>query len=383
MITAVADALRAGPQDRKIAALTDGAIADAAASRLGLQALRLPWEGEDRFWRSLSKCLRRERVRAVIIVGADVLDGGYGSWIAKRLLEIGELAAARDIPVVILGFSFKAEPADELREIWSRLNPAISVHVRDPRSLERFQTFSGRTATLVTDCAFLLREQAGPTSRKVGSWADSQRERGRRVLGINFHPQLFDSVDNDGFRRLDEAFRHAVAELVHRHAMSFVILPHDNRPGGERTTLATFAANLDEGLCEQVLFVGEDIGPAEIKAITGQLDGVVAGRMHLAIASLGAGTPVFALTYKDKFEGLFDHFGLPSWLLASPDAAGEPNHLLGLVRRFGETLGPLRLQVARKLPEVRRKAERNLETLGLFRRADPGDQGTAAERVAK
>jgi polysaccharide pyruvyl transferase WcaK-like protein len=364
MITAVVDEIRAGPEKLDIAVLTDNATADDAASHLGIRAIRIEWGNEKRFWALLHRRIQPKKVRAVIIVGADVLDGGYGPWIANRLLAVADLAASRKIPTTILGFSFKREPAVDLREIWSTLNPAVIVNVRDPQSMARFQAFSGREATLVADCAFMLKEKAGPISGMVKAWTGAKRKQGRRILGINFHPQLF-GADDGGFARLTKAFERALRELAEQDNMSFVVLPHDNRPNSDRATLEAFSASLDEALREEVLFVGDEVGPAEIKAIAANLDGVVTGRMHLAIASLGVGTPVIALTYKDKFEGLFDHFDLPSWLLSTPEAASEPGDLTALIRRFGESLQPLRSQVESHLPDVRLAARRNIASLGL------------------
>jgi polysaccharide pyruvyl transferase WcaK-like protein len=368
MITAVVDEIRAGPEELGISVLTDSAIADVAASRLGIRPLRIEWGNEKRFWSLLNRIIHPKKVRAVVIVGADVLDGGYGPWIAKRLLAVADLAASRKIPTAILGFSFKREPAVELREIWTTLNPAVAVNVRDPRSLARFRAFSGREATLVADCAFMLKEKAGPTSGMVESWTGAKRKLGRRILGINFHPQLFGAEDG-GFPRLTRAFERALTELANQDDMSFVILPHDNRPNSDRAALEAFSTSLAEPLRNEVLFVGEEVGPAEIKAIAATLDGVITGRMHLAIASLGVGTPVVALTYQDKFEGLFDHFELPSWLLSTPEAASEPDNLIALIRLFGESLQPLKSQIENRLPDVRLAARHNIATLGLSRKA--------------
>jgi polysaccharide pyruvyl transferase WcaK-like protein len=48
----------------------------------------------------------------------------------------------------------------------------------------------------------------------------------------------------------------------------------------------------------------------EIKALSGQVDLVLTGRMHLAIAALGMGTPAFCTVYQGKFEGLMQMFEL-------------------------------------------------------------------------
>ena len=44
------------------------------------------------------------------------------------------------------------------------------------------------------------------------------------------------------------------------------------------------------------------------------VDLVLTGRMHLAIAALGMGTPPLCVAYMDKFEGLFHLFDIASRL---------------------------------------------------------------------
>ena len=52
----------------------------------------------------------------------------------------------------------------------------------------------------------------------------------------------------------------------------------------------------------------------ELKHLAGMVDLVLTGRMHLAIAALGMGTPPLCVAYMDKFEGLFHLFNIASRL---------------------------------------------------------------------
>ncbi|AFK52117.1 hypothetical protein TMO_0278 [Tistrella mobilis KA081020-065] len=73
---------------------------------------------------------------------------------------------------------------------------------------------------------------------------------------------------------------------------------------------------------------------ADLKGLAGILDGIVTGRMHLAIGSLGQGTPTVSVTYQDKFEGLYRHFGLPDWMLLSPQRYLTPGSFEAALTRF-------------------------------------------------
>jgi len=364
MLTAVIAELRSRQRDVPIRILTATDAADAAAAHLRVTPIRVKWHSEA-FWDQMRRILTAGRVRAVLVLGADVMDGGYNPETARQMVQVADLAASRGIRSIILGFSFNRRPSETLRELWAGLRPDVAIHVRDRISLERFEAHSGRTATLVADCAFMLKPRPGPTSEAVAAWATGQRQQGRIVLGVNFHPQLFKDDDDKAFGQLSNAFRQGIDELSAAKPISFVVIPHDRRSNSDSVALKAFHAGLAPALRERVLFVGDPIGPDEIKSLASHLDGVVTGRMHLAIAALGMGKPVAALTYQDKFEGLLDHFALPDWLLMTPEAASDPDELRLRLLRFTDALDELASQVGMRLPDVERASHRNLAALDL------------------
>ena len=73
--------------------------------------------------------------------------------------------------------------------------------------------------------------------------------------------------------------------------------------------------------------------------------------------------PVSCLTYQGKFDGLFEHFGLPPSLLMDPQQALRAGALESLLRAFVESADAHRQQVARHLPQVRRLAAINMAPL--------------------
>jgi polysaccharide pyruvyl transferase WcaK-like protein len=95
--------------------------------------------------------------------------------------------------------------------------------------------------------------------------------------------------------------------------LSFLLIPHDVR--GKVSDVSLAKALLESILPEIKPYCMQVPAPcraAEIKAICADIDIVLSGKMHLAIACLGQGTPVACVTYQDKFEGLFKHF-IPYW----------------------------------------------------------------------
>ena len=102
---------------------------------------------------------------------------------------------------------------------------------------------------------------------------------------------------------------------------------------------------------------------AELKQLAGNCSGVVTGRMHLAIAALGGGVPVAAITYQDKFAGLFEHFGIASEFLVSPGEVAQGKRFEDMLRGFVDELPALQAAVANKLPGVFALARKNLESI--------------------
>jgi colanic acid/amylovoran biosynthesis protein len=93
----------------------------------------------------------------------------------------------------------------------------------------------------------------------------------------------------------------------------FIFIPHDYRPNGigEGPILEYLYSMLPKAIQGQTYLLSEMYSASEIKWISGELDFVVSSRMHLAIAAIGQGTPVFCLEYQGKFRGLFDLLGMP------------------------------------------------------------------------
>ena len=102
-----------------------------------------------------------------------------------------------------------------------------------------------------------------------------------------------------------------------------------------------------------------DLNAPTLKATTAALDCLLVARMHLAIAALGMGVPIAAVTYQGKFEGLFDHFHLPHELMLDPVQAQDPKRLAGVLARLLDQRAELRQGIEARLPVVRELSARN------------------------
>jgi len=81
--------------------------------------------------------------------------------------------------------------------------------------------------------------------------------------------------------------------------------------------------------------------------------------MHLTIASLSEGTPVFAVAYQEKFEGLFRHFGLEKMVVTEADLM-DPKATAAFLENGIRCLPRIREQIGRRLPVVKDLARLNL-----------------------
>lgn len=80
---------------------------------------------------------------ALLIVGADVMDGCYGVTNCLHRLRLANLAARLGTSVTILGLSVGREMHPVVRDYWRRLHPNVRVCARDPRSRDRLVEIMG------------------------------------------------------------------------------------------------------------------------------------------------------------------------------------------------------------------------------------------------
>ncbi len=316
-------------------------------------------------WLMPLRTWRRLRVAApaqVWLLGADVLDGAYSPVMSLRMLILADLSARCGAQTRLLGFSLNAQPA--LVRAWRNLDSHVRACVRDPVSLERYRQLSGRPGQAVADLAFLLepREPRG-AGRAALDWVRARQLAGDQVLVLNLHGLLLArETGPEAVEPLIDATVAALHELSRRKlSISWLLLPHDDRPVvGDLVVLARLAQRLQPELLAGCCYSCQEAPPAaEVKALMAQVDGVVSGRMHLAIAALGAGTPVQVLTYQGKFEGLLHWFDLPARFALRPETLTEPGVFCQAIEDFVAALPELRQQVRRALPAVNAAAARN------------------------
>lgn len=316
-------------------------------------------------WRGIAGAQAFDRLirthQGLFVMGADILDGKYGAALVARIAAYCNHSVKLGIPVTFMGFSFNKTPRRASIYALARLHPDVTVNVRDIVSLARFTSSVGVPARLCADCAFLMPPAAEAADPETEAWIARQRSAGRIPVGVNLNAHAFAPVlAHTGMADLISGIANRLAQATQRHALALLLIPHDFKPeSGDVRMLHALERQLRATGCAHVHYL-EARRPDHIKRVVGQLDLVFTGRMHLAVAALGCGVPVLSVTYQDKFEGLYQHFGLSlDHTLRAEDCLNDA---------FGAKLDAALAQcagnralIAARLPDVQALADRNLE----------------------
>ncbi|TBW32961.1 hypothetical protein EYW49_21145 [Siculibacillus lacustris] len=317
MVTSVVEMARARNPEVEIEVLTGRPVASEMAVAHGLKPVEI-WESPH-FVRDLDALLTKRRYDAVVALGADIMDAYHDFLGSAKMIAVVDLPARRGIPSSVLGFSFNARPNPRLAAHFAGVSPDVRFRLRDEISFERFGRFSPATSELVADSAFVL--TPGAVADDLGAWIDAMHADGRKVIGINVHPMLFRDATDEQIATIVQRGADALLACAETARVAWLLLPHDYRGRlGDAVCLEPIRDRVAGILGDTVRHLDGRHRASTLKAVAGRLDGVVSGRMHLAIATLGMGVPALCATYQDKFEGLYRHFGLPDWLLLSPES---------------------------------------------------------------
>lgn len=296
---------------------------------------------------------------ALFVMGADILDGHYGAALVQRIVAYCNHSVRLRIPATTLGFSFNRTPRRPAVHALSRLHPDVTVNVRDQPSLDRFTRMTGTPATLCADVAFLL-PAASESDSGTESWIAATRAAGRSPVGLNLNAHaLAQALAQLGADALIARLAEQLHQAGEADRLALLLIPHDLKSqAGDVAMLQALATRLRQQGFPHVRYA-EIRRPDLIKRIAGQLDLVITSRMHLAIASLGSGTPVLSITYQDKFEGLYQHADLPLEHILTPQECLDGALPMKIGRAFQQR-HENRHRIQARLPRIRALAARNL-----------------------
>jgi polysaccharide pyruvyl transferase WcaK-like protein len=259
------------------------------------------------------------------IVGADVMDGGYGIHNSALRLQIAAVAAKTGLDVTITGFSFNNNCPKIIIDLFRKLPKSVKICTRDPESKARFDKATGLESKLTADVAFHMPPQfESLTENNNFKWLEQTKQLNKKVLGVNICPHSvaknFGKHNEKDLFNLITLYEKALTNFLNSNQnYSVLLMPHDYRGILSDLNLSLILCNRLKRIfgSERINVIDTWIHADEIKAFSANVDIVFTGRMHLAIASISMGTPVACFTYQNKFEGLFQMIDLDSSLLSS------------------------------------------------------------------
>ena len=287
---------------------------------------------------------------ALIVLGADVMDGYYGVTHPAMALIASDIAARHGVSTSIVGASFNQSPAIQLAPLFNQLDPRVNLNIRDPISLERIKAFASVSPRLVADAAFSL--TPGVPDGDAAAWIEQERSAGRCVIGVNMHPMLIKDATDADVDRITSCMSLALRAVSANVAVSWILIPHDYRRKFQRDETCLKLIHQKLKSRDGAYYLEGEHGAASLKSLVGHLDGVITGRMHLAIAALGMGVPVLGFVYQGKFEGLLRHFDLPQNLLLPTAIFDNSEALEDQITGFLSKLPELRQKVRASKPHV-------------------------------
>lgn len=300
------------------------------------------------------------RARMICMPGADVMDGRYNVDQTVFSLYCLDLAARAGVPSRLLGFSFSSEPRPEVVQRFKSLSPAVRCFARDPVSKARFERATGRTIGLVADLAFLVTPSSkSETARTTLDWISRQRTSPDvSVIGLNANALTL----KESPEKIIRAYVDLIEKLSQTSPQSrFVFIPHDFRRGNDDEDInSAIVSNISQEHLDKIYQTKAPLDAWDAKAIAKACDLVVTGRMHLAIAALGSGTPVIGIGYMGKFEGMLGYFSLNDSLV-TPREAYTDLRLPDIVLHHLKNINEINKNISSNLPTVREMSLKNFE----------------------
>lgn len=360
MVTSIVEVARSRNPSIDIHVLTGQSAATDLALLHGMTPIQI-WE-ELHFVKLFHNTLIENNYHAVIALGADIMDAYHDFHVSARMIACVDIAGRMGIPASVFGFSFNNNPHPDLAQLFDRTPREVFFNLRDSVSYLRFSNFTHASSRLVADTAFCL--SPGIVPPEIEKWIATMRASGKKVIGFNVHPMLFRDANTAQLQTIVQRSQEAIISCTSGRDVAWLLLPHDYRGEvGDSRCLLPLYHGLLEHLGSLVNYLDGKHRAATLKAVSGRLDGVVAARMHLAIATLGMGVPTLCITYQDKFEGLFRHFELPETLLLDPADLLREDVLAERIQVFLSSISTLRDKVATKRASVLQQSLKNFAIL--------------------
>jgi len=342
-----------------------GLFTDKEDIGIGLSALGFIPEScwDNKTW-SLEKIMSVVRnYDALMVIGADVMDGHYTPLASMRRWVVADCAARLGKRSTIVGFSYNENSNRLVNTVVKSITPDLNVLARDCVGYDRLNTINPGMTQLVADSAFMLMPTCNSNCTKdIEDWAKSRKDAGDIVFGFNLHPMLIKNASSLVIKKMIENSISAIDKVMQNGNVSFLFIPHDFRGPRVRDDeiLLPIYSELNKRFPTRVMLKVDELPTSELKYIAGLCDVVVTARMHLMIAALGMGVPIAGVTYQGKFEGLYAHFGLDTKYLLNPSDLLNDAKLLNVMQMLIKDRNELKKLVDEHWPKVKALSAQNV-----------------------
>lgn len=260
----------------------------------------------------------KDKYTDLLVIGADILDGGYGIQHSLKYFEAMEIANRHNKRVQIEGFSFNKTKQKQIINTINKVSTFATLCVRDLISYKRLQEHGCKNLIQVTDMSFLL----NISSYKKSNYAEALykklekiKKTGIDIIGLH----LTSKTNKDA-----NAFIDKISESLKEYKNAqIVILPHDIR------ILQTKLSDYNMGLLinQKLTEAGYNCINAydldniiDVKYIVSLLDLLISSRMHIVISALSSNVPALSFVYQDKFEGLYSLYNFKNKTMFNSDS---------------------------------------------------------------
>jgi polysaccharide pyruvyl transferase WcaK-like protein len=301
------------------------------------------------------------RTQYFVVAGADVLDGCYSRFRSLRRIELLFLATCAGVSTHVFGASCNEVPSPDCMDALRSIGTPFEIRARDRHSQCRLMTHLKRFVAFCPDTAFLLQPVGGsPKVERVTNWVKLRRQLGGKVIGVNVCSSHITERSHEYGEQLKSAYVEAIENLISVNAASIVFIPHDLRGNPSDATLCgEVRQRLQSNMLDVTICLEDEFRATEIKFLVAELDVVLTGRMHLAIACLGSGVPVGCISRQGKFAGLLELVEQEDAII-SPDDAVSPGRLSKFLKNLLETFPARKIQLEGAIQRIRTITEENL-----------------------
>ena len=173
------------------------------------------------------------------------------------------------------------------------------------------------------------------------------------------HWEFYSEDSSDAHERYIMAFAALVEHLVEERNADVLFLSTCTAIGGYRHDDRAVAHEIIRNIrsSSKGRVIEREYLPEELSSIYANMDLHIGTRMHSNILAMLSETPIAAIQYEPKTEGMMNSFGLSNWLINIEEI--NPRRLIEIVDKAIEKKDLIKSQIVKNLPELKNKSKDN------------------------